>query len=92
MVAKDTLHLPEVKWTFQIAGNFPSSAQAFPNQTRHKPQKLAFFPAVGKITDEVVHYGPNQVTWHTPPPTSSNIPLYLKGIHCTNKYVFFKVL
>lgn len=65
VVGKDTLHFPEVKCTFQIVGNFPSSTHAFPNQTRHKPQKLALFPAAGKITDEFVHYGPNQVTWHT---------------------------
>lgn len=51
MVGKVTPHFPEVKCTFQIVGNFPSSTHAFPNHTRHKPQKPALFPAARKITD-----------------------------------------
>jgi len=50
------------------------------SQTKQdKPQKPAFFSASGKITDEVVHYSPSQVKWHTHihhPPNSRHTPLF----------------
>lgn len=88
IVGKDPLHFPEVKCTFQIVGNFPSSTHAFPNQTRQTTEDCPLSSCWEDHRWGCSLWSQPSTMVHTPPPTSSNIPLYLKGIHCTN--FFFK--